>query len=62
MEIAQEEQIPIGLAQEMVYEVEDAGEICRDDGGEGIGLFATRSETRWWVNIFNGYVWDGQLD
>ncbi|CAL1697693.1 unnamed protein product [Somion occarium] len=63
VEVAQEEQLPIGLAQEMVIEVEDAGEICRDEGGSGVGIFAGRDgsgEVRWWVNIFKGYVWDGQ--
>ena len=62
VEVAQEEQIPIGLAQDMITEVEDEGEICRDDGGEGIGLFNTRAQTRWWANIFKDYVWDGQID
>ena len=62
VEVAQEEQIPIGLAQDMVCEVEDAGEICRDEGGEGIGVFNARPESRWWVNIFKDYTWDGQAD
>ena len=62
MEVAQDEQIPIGLAQEMIAEVEDAGEICRDDNGDGIGPFNARSETRWWVNVFKDYAWDGQVE
>ena len=46
----------------MIAEVEDAGEICRDDNGDGIGPFNARSETRWWVNVFKDYIWDGQLE
>ncbi|OSD03778.1 hypothetical protein PYCCODRAFT_1434166 [Trametes coccinea BRFM310] len=82
VEIAQEEDLPIGLTQEMVDEVETAGEICRDEGGSGISLFSGLGaggskaslvgageagwaasgggEIRWWVNVFRGYVWDGQ--
>ena len=52
------------------------GEICRDDGGPGVAIFASSpsasanesgwaasesgGEVRWWVNIFRNYVWDGQ--
>ena len=36
VEISQEEDLPIGLTQEMVDEVERDGEICRDDGGGGV--------------------------
>ena len=73
VEVAQEEDLPIGLTEEMVHEVEMEGEICRDDGGSGVGvsIFSTPGapagwaaseggEVRWWVNIFRGYVWDGQ--
>ncbi|KAI0350949.1 hypothetical protein OH77DRAFT_1514078 [Trametes cingulata] len=78
VEIAQEEDLPIGLTQEMVDEVEMDGEICRDEGGSGVAIFAGAGsaskdtavgagwaasgggEVRWWVNIFRGYVWDGQ--
>ncbi len=73
VELAQEEQLPIALVQEMVQEVEDAGEVCRDEGGGGINVLGTGNldqgmasrggnEVRWWANIFRGYVWDGQLD
>ncbi len=44
----------------MVAEVEAAGTICRDDGGWRVGLFGAMSESRWWVNAFADYVWDGQ--
>ena len=53
----------------MVAEVEMDGEICRDDGGSGVSIFSSTSapwaaseggEVRWWINIFRGYVWDGQ--
>ncbi|KAI0702638.1 EAP30/Vps36 family-domain-containing protein, partial [Earliella scabrosa] len=76
VEIATEEDLPIGLTQEMVAEVEMDGEICRDDGGPGVAIFASSpsasanesgwaatesgGEVRWWVNIFRNYVWDGQ--
>ncbi|PSR73324.1 hypothetical protein PHLCEN_2v10815, partial [Hermanssonia centrifuga] len=62
VEIAQDEKIPIGLAEEMVREVEDAGEVCRDESYGGVGLFNTSSEVRWWQNVFRDYVWDGQME
>ncbi|KAI0641046.1 EAP30/Vps36 family-domain-containing protein [Trametes meyenii] len=40
VEIAQEEDLPIGLTQEMVDEVEADGEICRDEGGAGVAIFS----------------------
>ena len=68
IEVAQEEDLPIGLTQEMLDEVEMDGEICRDDGGAGVDMFSESlgaasgagGEVRYWVNIFRGYVWDGQ--
>ena len=69
IEVAQEEDLPIGLTQEMLDEVETDGEICRDDGGAGVDMFSESlggseggagGEVRYWVNIFRGYVWDGQ--
>ena len=66
VEIAREEDLPIGLTQEMVDEVERDGEICRDDGGGGVSTVSSHwatsggGEVRWWVNVFRGYVWDGQ--
>lgn len=64
MEVAYEEQLPIGLAQDMILEVEETGDICRDDGGAGVNMLDARQggETQWWPNIFTGYVWDGQVD
>ncbi|KAN0118246.1 EAP30/Vps36 family domain containing protein [Russula decolorans] len=52
LEIAQEEGVPIGLASEMVDEAEAKGVVCRDEAEHG--------EIRWWMNVFQGYVWDGQ--
>lgn len=57
---AAEESLSVGLVDELIKEVEDRGDICRDDpmaatDGEGVGV-----ETRWWGNAFTGYVWDGQ--
>lgn len=64
VEVAYEEQLPIGLAQDMILEVEETGDICRDEGGAGVNMLDTRQggETQWWPNIFTGYVWDGQVD
>jgi ESCRT-II complex subunit VPS36 len=56
MEVAREENITVGLSAEMVAAVEADGDICRDDGGNGV----VGGELKWWVNIFVGYVWDGQ--
>jgi len=52
LDIAQEEGVPIGLASEMVDEAEAQGVVCRDEAEHG--------EVRWWLNVFQGYVWDGQ--
>lgn len=52
LEIAQEEDVPTGLAAEMIEEAEIQGVICRDE--------TERGEVRWWLNVFQGYVWDGQ--
>jgi len=52
LEVAQEENVPTGLAAEMIEEAETQGVICRDE--------AERGEVRWWLNVFQGYVWDGQ--
>lgn len=48
----------------MIVEVEEAGDICRDDGGTGINVLENNQggETRWWTNIFRDYAWDGQPD
>jgi len=54
LDIAQEEGVPIGLASEMVDEAEAQGVVCRDEAEHG--------EVRWWLNVFQGYVWDGQDD
>lgn len=59
VEVAHEEQLPVGLAQEMVYEAEGVGEICRDECGSGVGVFGSQGEIKWWPNVFRGYVWDG---
>lgn len=64
MEVAYEEQLPIGLVQDMVFEVEEAGDICRDEGeGKvGVSIGGRSQEVHWWGNIFQSYVWDGQAD
>jgi ESCRT-II complex subunit VPS36 len=40
MEVAQEENITVGLSAEMVAAVEADGDICRDDGENGGGLMS----------------------
>jgi len=60
MEVAGEEGITMGLAREMIAAVEEDGAICRDGGGGGVGVVVGGGEVRWWVNVFRGYVWDGQ--
>ncbi|KAI0299049.1 EAP30/Vps36 family-domain-containing protein [Multifurca ochricompacta] len=52
LDIAQEENVPVGLVAEMVDEAEAQGVVCRDEAEHG--------EVSWWVNDFQGYVWDGQ--
>jgi ESCRT-II complex subunit VPS36 len=52
LDIAQEEGVAVGLAGEMVDEAETQGVVCRDE--------AERGEVRWHLNVFHGYVWDGQ--
>ena len=54
LEIAQEEGVPMGLASEMVDETEIQGVVCRDEAEHG--------EVRWWLNLFQDYVWDGHED
>jgi len=61
MDVAGEERLTVGLAREMIGAVEADGEVCRDDGGAGGGSGGVGGgEVRWWVNVFRGYVWDGQ--
>ena len=56
MEVAGEERLTVGLAGEMIGAVERDGAVCRDEGSGGVGS----AEIKWWVNVFRGYVWDGQ--
>ena len=44
---------------ELIQSVEQRGEIVRDEGGGAEGAWSEGAEVRWWVNVFNGYVWDG---
>lgn len=52
LDIAREEGVPPGLAAEMIEEAEAQAVICRDEAEHG--------EVRWWLNVFQGYVWDGE--
>ncbi|KAG1857691.1 EAP30/Vps36 family-domain-containing protein [Suillus subalutaceus] len=62
-QIAYEENITIGLADEMIAAIEADGVICRDDKRSAIkgGGSGTASEVRWSRNLFLEYIWDGQL-
>ncbi|KAI0050753.1 hypothetical protein FA95DRAFT_517700 [Auriscalpium vulgare] len=51
LEVAWDEDVPVGLVTEMVGEAEAQGTVVRDVAG---------SEVRWWTDVFTGYVWDGQ--
>lgn len=57
-EVAAEERVPVGLAAELVGEVEADGEVCRDDGA--CMIRGGDVEVRWWGNVFHGCAWDGQ--
>lgn len=69
VQVAEQENLSVGLVQEMIHAAEREGKIVRDvdnwDGGGGgrggsgsVNTAATR-EVLWWRNYFEGYVWDG---
>lgn len=68
LEVAWAENVPVGLVTEMIGEAESDGEVCRDEMQGKIGVSPAASansgsggsELRWWLNVFTGYVWDGQ--
>lgn len=62
MEVAQEDGVTVGLAGEMIEAVEGDGDVCRDDPGSSIkgSSGGGGAQVRWWANVFQGYVWDGQ--
>lgn len=57
----------VALAAEMIAAVEADGFICRDDvgnvigGAGGAGPGGGAGEVKWWKNVFEGYIWDGQV-
>lgn len=52
--------LSVGLAQEMIESTESKGGVVRDEGG-GVGTSTSNNEgARWWVNVFEGYEWDGE--
>jgi ESCRT-II complex subunit VPS36 len=63
LEVAWAEEIPTALAVEMIGGAEAQGDVCRDEA-PGLVIPGLDSdgggEVRWWRNIFQGYVWDGQ--
>lgn len=60
----------IGLVLEMMSVVEGDGEVCRDDarsviderreGEAELGGMVVLGEVKWAVNVFRGWVWDGE--
>lgn len=58
-EIALFEDLGLGMTWELLQAVEQRGEVVRDEGGGGGGTWGEGVEVRWWVNMFNGYIWDG---
>ncbi|KAG6819147.1 hypothetical protein H0H93_014880 [Arthromyces matolae] len=58
-QVAQEESITLGLAEEMIEAVEGDGDICRDESSSN--AIVGGGEVRWWANLFVGYTWDGQI-
>ncbi|KAL5498290.1 VPS36 [Sanghuangporus vaninii] len=62
-QIASTESLSVGLAEELVNEVEETGMICRDDPSTAINPGAGMAiEVRWWPNLFEECTWDGQDD
>ena len=55
IEVAVAEGISVGLAEEMIASAENASAVARDEGG-------ANGETRWYTNVLEHYVWDGELD
>jgi ESCRT-II complex subunit VPS36 len=55
VEIALHEQISVGLAEEMIESIEHAGAVVRDEG-------TSNEQSRWYTNILEDHVWDGQVD
>ena len=68
-EIASSESLSVGLIEELIAEVEERGDICRDDCRNMLGISDSAVagshigfDIRWWANAFVGYNWDGQED
>lgn len=60
-QVANNEMLAVGLIEELISEVEDRGDIVRDDpSAMNERLGAIGLDVRWWANGFVGYVWDGQ--
>lgn len=62
MDIAIEEDLPFSLVNELLQVVEADNHIIRDDAAAALvgGGGVAGAQVRWWVNVFHGYIWDGQ--
>lgn len=62
MEIAIEENLPFSLVNELLQAVEADSYILRDDAAAALsgGGGVAGAQVRWWANLFEGYIWDGQ--
>ena len=62
MEIAIEENLPFSLVDELLQAVEADSYILRDDAAAALsgGGGVAGAQVRWWANLFEGYIWDGQ--
>lgn len=58
-EIARQENLSVGLVQEMIFSAEQDGAVVRDEALHVVG--GEMRETTWWRNLFEGYVWDGEV-
>ncbi|PPQ91608.1 hypothetical protein CVT25_012789 [Psilocybe cyanescens] len=62
VEISTVEDLTVALVSEMIDDVEKVGGVMRDDSSAAItgGGSGTGVELKWWGNVFQGYIWDGQ--
>lgn len=52
IQVANQENVAIGLVEEMIASAEEEGRIIRDEPTPGV--------IYWWTNDFSNFVWDGE--